>query len=63
MTNVFLLLNKGNQLPTQEKTLMKFKPIEELTFTDDFMFGYVLPHNEKRRTLQRTSGKTITHQN
>ena len=24
--------------------LMKFKPIEELTFTDDFMFGYVL-HN------------------
>ena len=23
---------------------MKFKPIEELTFTDDFMFGYVL-HN------------------
>ena len=33
---------------------MTFKPIEELTFTDDFMFGYVLRDPEICKTLLET---------
>ncbi len=37
-------LIQGSVELKREVLFMKFKPIEELTFTDDFMFGYVL-HN------------------
>ena len=33
---------------------MTFKPIEVLTFTDDFMFGYVLRDPEICKTLLET---------
>ena len=33
---------------------MTFKPVEELTFTDDFMFGYVLRDPEICKTLLET---------